>query len=57
MAWRREHGIDGGIGRAACARAPGVGEVGWPQEAKDACPLLLGSIRRPPWLRSRRLFG
>jgi hypothetical protein len=53
MAWRREHGSDGAIGRAASAWAPWGrgGQVA--ASAKEAGPLLLGSIRRLPWSRAR----
>jgi hypothetical protein len=38
MAWRRKHGIDGGMGRAASAWALGVAKVSLPQEEKEVRP-------------------
>lgn len=52
MAWRREHAIDGRIGPAACVWALGIAEVSLPQAAREARPLLLGSIRLLPWSRA-----
>jgi hypothetical protein len=51
-AWRREHPIDRRIGPAASVWALGVAAVSLPQAAREARPLLLGSIRLPRWSRA-----